>query len=152
MSPLVVDTSWSFPHLLLITGFVTRLTRRVPLVEQELLTLPQHLRSSPVFIGVRVTRSLVLCVCVLDHCLSFCPFSFGHCVVLSPSIYGFWLPLWYLQTPLPLKEIVIDRYVSTFHQHLHMEYISLSWYDIPELVIPIRISMIEGCCKQGSYW
>jgi hypothetical protein len=28
---------------------VTRLTRRVPLVEQELLTLPEHLSSSPVF-------------------------------------------------------------------------------------------------------
>jgi hypothetical protein len=23
---------------------------------------------------------------------------------------------------------------------------------IPELVVPIRISLIEGCCKQGSYW
>ena len=28
-----------------------------------------------------------------------CPFSFDHCVV-CPSIYGFWLPLWYLQTLL----------------------------------------------------
>jgi hypothetical protein len=25
-------------------------------------------------------------------------FSFGQCVVCSSSIYGFWLPLWYLQT------------------------------------------------------
>jgi hypothetical protein len=39
--------------------------------------------------------SLVLCVCFEDHCLSFCPFSFGHCVVYS-LIYGFWFPLWYL--------------------------------------------------------
>ena len=31
--------------------------------------------------------------------VSFCTFSFGHCVVCS-SIYGFWLPLWYLQTLL----------------------------------------------------
>ena len=45
------------------------------------------------------TRSLVLCVCFVDRCLSFCVFSFGHCVVCS-SIYGFWLPLWYLQTLL----------------------------------------------------
>jgi hypothetical protein len=44
------------------TGFVTRLTRRVSLVEQELLTLPEHLSSPPVFSGVRVTRSLILCV------------------------------------------------------------------------------------------
>ena len=37
--PLVVSTSGLFPHWRLITGFVTRLTRRVPLVEQELLSL-----------------------------------------------------------------------------------------------------------------
>ena len=30
--------------------------------------------------------------------------------------------------------------------HLHMEYISLNRYDIPELVVPIRVSLIEGCC------
>ena len=73
--------------------FVTRLTRRVPLVEQELLTLPEHLSSSPIFSGVRVTRSLILYVCFVDHCLSLCTFSFGHRVVCSSSIYGFWLPL-----------------------------------------------------------
>ena len=37
----------------------------------------------------------------VDRCLSFCTFSFGHCIVCS-SIYGFWLPLWYLQTLLYL--------------------------------------------------
>ena len=42
---------------------------------------------TPVFSGARVTRSLVLCVCFVDRCLSFCPFSFGHCVVCSSSIY-----------------------------------------------------------------
>jgi len=89
-----------FIHSCLITGFVTRLTRWLPLVEQELLTLPEHLSSPPIFSGVRVTRSLVLCVYFVDRCLSFCPFSFGHCVVCSSSIYGFWLPLWYLQTLL----------------------------------------------------
>jgi hypothetical protein len=55
---------------------------------------------TPGFSGVRVTRSLVLYVCFVDRCLSFCAFSFGHCVVCSSSIYGFWLPLWYLQTLL----------------------------------------------------
>jgi hypothetical protein len=66
----------SFHRARLITGFVTRLTRRVPLVEQEQLTLPEHLSPSP----VRVARSLVLCVCFVDRCLSLCPFSF---IVLS---------------------------------------------------------------------
>ena len=32
------------------------------LVEQELLTIPEHLRSPPVFSGIRVARSLVFCV------------------------------------------------------------------------------------------
>jgi hypothetical protein len=95
---LAVKTSRSFPHSRLITGFLTRLTRRVPLVEQELRTLPEHLSSPPVFSGVRVTWSLVVYVCFVDRCLSFCTFSFGHCVVCSSSIYEFWLLLWYLQT------------------------------------------------------
>ena len=76
------------PHSWLITGFVTRLTRRVPLVEQELFTIPEHTSSPPVFSGVRDTRSLVICVCFVDRCLSFCTFSFGHCVVCSSLIYG----------------------------------------------------------------
>ena len=72
-----------------------RLTQWVPLVDQELLTLHDRL-----FGEVRVTLSLVLCVCFVDRCLSFCTFSFGHYVVWSSSINGFWLLLWYLQTLL----------------------------------------------------
>jgi hypothetical protein len=67
-------------------------------VDQELLTLPGHPSSPPVFSGVRVTRSLVLCVCFVERCLSFCPFSFGHCVACSSSIYVFLLLLWHLET------------------------------------------------------
>jgi hypothetical protein len=70
----------------LITGFVTRLTRRVPLVEQELPTLPEHLNSPPVFSGVRVARSLVLYVCFVDRCLSFCTFSFETLCVEHQAI------------------------------------------------------------------
>ena len=100
---LVVSTSWSFPRSWLIIRFVTKLTRGGPLVEQELPTLPEHLSSPFVFRWVRVTLSLVLYVCFVDHCVSFCPVSFGHCVVCS-SIYGFWLLLWHI----PLKIINID--------------------------------------------
>jgi hypothetical protein len=91
--PRWFSKSRSFPHSWLITGFVTILTRRLPLVEEDLLTLPGNLSSPQVFSGVRVTRSLDLCVCFVDRCLSFCTFSFGHCVVCSSSIYGFGLPL-----------------------------------------------------------
>ena len=50
--------------------------------------------GAPVLSGVRVIRSLILCVRFVDRCLSFCSFS------VCPSIYGFWLPLLYLQTIL----------------------------------------------------
>ena len=58
-------------------------------MEQELLTLPEHLSSPTVLSGVRVTRSLVLCVCLVDRCLSFCTFSFGHYVVCPVLITTF---------------------------------------------------------------
>jgi hypothetical protein len=35
------------------------------------------------------TPFLVLYVCFVDRCLSFCTFSFGHSAVCSSSIYGF---------------------------------------------------------------
>ena len=54
----------------LITGFVVRLTPRVPVVKQELLTLAEHMSSPAVLSGVRVTQSLVVCVCFVDRCLS----------------------------------------------------------------------------------
>ena len=86
--PLVVSISRSFSHSRLITGFVTRQTQEV-------------------FSGVRVTRSYVFGVCFLARCLSFCTFSFDHCVVCSSSIYGFWLPLWYLQNLLCWPSFVL---------------------------------------------
>ena len=56
--PFVVTTIQSFPPVWLITRFVTRVTRRMLPVEHELLTVPEHLRSSPFFSGVRGARSL----------------------------------------------------------------------------------------------
>ena len=54
-----------------------------------------------------------------------------------------------LRTKFKTKEMIsifplwtFHLYVATFQQHLHMEYISLRWYDIPELVVPIRNSLI----------
>ena len=58
----VENTFRFFRHSWFVTGFVTRLTWRVPLVRQELLILLEYLSSLPVFSGVHVSRSLVLCV------------------------------------------------------------------------------------------
>ena len=54
-------------------------------MEQELSTFLEHLNSPPVFSGVRVTRSLVLYVCFVDRCLSFCTFAVA--IVLSVLRY-----------------------------------------------------------------
>ena len=79
-------------------------TRRVSLVEQELLTLPEHLSLPRVYCEVRVTRSLVLCGV---FCRSlFIVFRFSHCIVFPSSIDWFWLSLWYLQTLLPILNFV----------------------------------------------
>jgi hypothetical protein len=72
-------------------------------VEQELLTLPEHLSSPLAFSGVRVTRSLVLCV-MLYRSL-FVLLSIFVAIVLSvlrftDSDY----PLWYLQALLNWDE------------------------------------------------
>jgi hypothetical protein len=104
--PLVINTSRSFPHSW-HHRFVTRLSRQVSLVEQELPTLPEQSSSPPPpgFSGVRVTRSLVLYVCFLDRCLSFCTFSLA--IVLSvlrctDSDYSLWQP----QTLLTLVDLI----------------------------------------------
>ena len=43
---------------------------------------------------------------ILVSPMSFCPFSFGHCVVCPSLTYGFLLPLWYRQT-LPCQRNII---------------------------------------------
>ena len=78
-------------------GITKMLSTLAKLVKEDHLIV-----SPPVFSGVHATRSLVLCVCFVDRCLSFCPFSFGHYVVCPSSIYGFWIPIWFLQILLNL--------------------------------------------------
>jgi hypothetical protein len=66
--------------------------------------------------------SLVLCVCFVDRCLSFCPFSFSHYVVWPSSIYGFWLPVWYLQTFLYITSIRPFRVDCTSQRRNYRSY------------------------------
>jgi hypothetical protein len=63
---------------------------------QELLTLQEHMSSPPMFSGVRVTRSLVLCVCFVNCCMSF----FDIRILITP---------WYLQTLFD-NESLYDKY------------------------------------------
>jgi hypothetical protein len=75
-----------------LTWFVTRVTRLMSHVEQELLTVPVHPSSPPGFRGVRFPRSLYFCVMFYR---SLCPFydnniSFFFFVL---CFLTFWVPL-----------------------------------------------------------
>ena len=92
----------------IIYGFVTRVTRRVSLVEQELPTIPDHLSLPQVFSGVDVARALVFCVVFCRSSFVLLSFFFWllcYSVVCQTSIYGFWLQLWHLQTFLERNSI-----------------------------------------------
>jgi hypothetical protein len=81
----------------------------VPLVEQELFTIPEHLSSPPVFSGVRVVRSLVFCVVfciVVVRYLSFC-----HCLFWSLCCL-FFFDLWILITLLVSSSSFYVNYLS----------------------------------------
>ena len=71
-----VHSSFTTYHRLVIT-----LTRRVPLVEQKLPNLPEHLSSSPVFSRVRVAQLFVSSVLLSVDFL----FSYGYCIVCTFS-------------------------------------------------------------------
>lgn len=66
----------------------------MPLEERELISLPEHLSSPPDLNGVGVTMSLVLCVCFVHRCLSFCPYSFGYRVFWFDIFKPFTLKLY----------------------------------------------------------
>ena len=77
------------------------------LVEQRLLTLPEHRSSPPVFVGFLLLYLEFSVYCFVDQCLYFF-FLFGHYIAcFSISIYGFWLPLCCLWVPATLVAPVV---------------------------------------------
>jgi hypothetical protein len=82
----------------LIIGVVRRATPRVPHVEQELLTLLEHMGSFPVLSGVRVAQSIVFRVLFNHQPLFVLLFFFSDCIVCPSSTCCFWFPIRYLQT------------------------------------------------------
>ena len=69
-------------------------------VEQESLSRPEHPNSplSRFLVGIVLLHRQFSVQCFINHCLSFCRITFGHCSVCPSSIDCFWLPFWYLQT------------------------------------------------------
>jgi hypothetical protein len=75
--------------------------------------------SPLVFSEVRVARSFSVW-CFVDHCLFFCPFSFGHRSISPSYIYVFCLLLWYLQTFL--KKLLFNDFSWSYVIYLHCDY------------------------------
>ena len=124
-----------------ITGYATGVTLWVLPLQQELLTLQEHLNLSPF--------SVLLNLWFLCSILQFIvyPLSFGHCIVY-PS-YGFWLPLWYLQTNFYDKRDDCDCEFSSFipASLAYRVYIT-QLINIPEVMIPFKISLKEDCSQK----
>ena len=74
----------------------------MPLVEHELLTRPEHLSSPPVFSGVCVTRSLVLCIMFVDVVCLFVLFLLA--IVLSV------LRFMDSDYPFGISKLFLDKY------------------------------------------
>ena len=128
--PLDVNTFRYFPRSWLITVFVIGVTRRMPLVEQELCFLPEHLSSLLIFSGILVTRSLVLYVMfrrslfvllaivlsVLRYTDSDYPVDLR--ILITPLIYGFWLPRWFTDSDYPVDlRVLITPLASSNSSH-----------------------------------
>jgi hypothetical protein len=109
-------------------------------VEQELLTLPKCLSSPPVFSGVRVTRSLVLCLCFEDRRLFFCLFSFWPLCCLSFDI-------WILITSLVSSNSSYKTELSFFFSFSFNNVISfiqmLATINTPKVQAPFGVSLLH---------
>ena len=61
--------------------------------------------------------------------------SFGHCIVCPTSIYGFWLPLWYL---LAIVSFVLLRFVASDYPFgIFWSLYLLYYFDVWLLIIPL---------------
>lgn len=98
--PFVVNTIWfSFMTYYRIWNKNT-LTRQIPLVGQDIFTLPEHPWLTLVFSGVCVSQSKIFCVVFVWSLFVLLSFFLLAIYCVSFFYYGFWLQLYYLQTLL----------------------------------------------------
>jgi hypothetical protein len=98
-------------------------------------TAARILESSVAFemCWVHVTRSLVLCVCLVDRCLPSFLWSLCFC---PSSIYRFWLPLWYLQAILPIPFLFSIKN----HNQLFVSVKCLCPFSIDNCIVRLTVS------------
>ena len=90
-------------HSQLIIGFATRVTRWVPLVEQELLTITGHMRLSRFFVWLALLNLSFLCsvletiIChfVIFHLNTVLFFFFVLRLLITPLVYSIFFHIKY---------------------------------------------------------
>jgi hypothetical protein len=129
------------------------ITRRVPLVEQELLTLPDHQCSPPILSRVRVTRSLVLCVM---FCRSLFVFSRVHvtrslvlCVMFCRSLFVF-------SSVRVTRSLVLCvmfcRSLFVFLTFFFWPLCCLTFFDLRNMITPLVSSNSSCICISDWYF
>jgi len=118
-SVFVVLPIRSFPHSWFINGCVTKVTRRMLLVEQKMFTLPEHLSSCPDLSHVRVAQSFI--------------FYVVFCRSMFVLLFTFWWPLYCLSFNLPLL-ITLLVSLNLFHSMVFRFSSSLCIFNISLLL------------------
>ena len=114
----------------------------MPLVEQELLTLPEYMSSNQVFSGVRVARPLVFCAI---FCLSlFVLFLLVIVLSVLVSKYEFnndnqhYRLFQHRFLQLPYKKIQLDILYIIFLNHAHFQ-VKVYWIQHYEIKLECRL-------------
>ena len=119
-------------------GFI----RQVPLVQQELPTLPEHLSSPPVFSGVFVTQSSVFCVMFCRSLfvllnfffLPFCCLSFDLWILITPlvssnpSFFAHFCLWTYLMKVILFLTRVTVTYTTILYIYVLLHWLYFVWY------------------------
>jgi hypothetical protein len=131
---------------------MTKVIRRMLLVEQELPTLPEHMSLPPVFSAVRVARSFVFCVvfCRLWFVLLFffywplccLPFfdlrllitplvSLNYSYILFSIRLTFTVPIFIIHVFISIEDVIVcNRWVTIYTQEHVVLLMSIVSYDI----------------------
>ena len=110
---------------------------------------------TPCFYWLRVTRSLVFCICFIYHCLSFCPFFlwslsclyFGHCLVCTLVIVLSVLRLMISDYPFSifkLFSIQVQYKNDSMQTNVHVNFNLLSIKCLFDLLIIILQRLLRG--------
>jgi hypothetical protein len=113
------DTNECFVATLDGQLFVTRVTRRVLLMEQDLLSHPKHLRWPPIFSGVLVARSLVFSVLLfVDRWFVRFVFAIVLSVLLRFAGFGYTLSIF----KLFLYVVLVDSFFHSLFLLYHYKH------------------------------